>query len=401
MQINQNIREIRVSGTIKLAQRARDMTSEGKRVIDLTEGQPHYNTPRHIIEASYEGALEGKTGYTAVAGTPQIRKVIAEHINKQNSTNYRSENIVVGCGGKHLIFNALLVSLEQGDEVIIPAPYWVSYPEIVKLARGVPVLVQCSEKNGFKITAEQLKTVLTDKTRWLILNSPGNPTGAVYSKKELAYIAEVIRHYPQVAVLCDDIYEAIVYEDAEFTSLTKVAPDLTPRILTISGLSKSFAMTGWRIGYCAGEVEFISQMIKLQGQSTTNTSTLSQVGAVAALEGPKEFLKDWLHDYSNARELVCRKLSQSPYLDVYKPEGAFYLFVGCKKLFGMGGICNDHDVCDYLLEEARVAVIPGSEFGSQGYFRLCFAKPDELLEEATGNIIAAIANLTKFQSNTL
>ena len=394
MQINQNISSVRVSGTIKLAQRAKDMIAEGKNVIDLTEGQPHYNTPAHIIEAAYTGALEGKTGYTAVAGTPHLRKLIAYHINKQNGTDYQSDNIVVGCGGKQLIFNALMVSLEQGDEVIIPAPYWVSYPEIVKIARGAPILVQCPEEAGFKITAQQLESTVTNKTRWLILNSPGNPTGAVYTRSELEEIATILRKHQQVAVLCDDIYEAIIYDDAEFNSLTKVAPDLIPRTLTVSGLSKSYAMTGWRIGYCAGESDFIGQMIKLQGQSTTNASSISQVGAVAALEGSQEFLKDWLHDYTKARDLVCSKLSQSPYLDIYKPEGAFYLFVGCRKLFGSGKLFNDHDICNYLLEKAHVAVIPGSEFGSQGYFRLCFAKHEELLNDAVDNILQAISVLS-------
>ena len=393
MQINQNISSVRVSGTIKLAQRAKDMIAEGKNVIDLTEGQPHYNTPAHIIEAAYTGALEGKTRYTAVAGTPHLRELIADHINKQNGTDYQLDNIVVGCGGKQLIFNALMVSLEQGDEVIIPAPYWVSYPEIVKIARGTPVLVQCPEAVGFKITAQQLESTITNNTRWLILNSPGNPTGAVYTRSELEEIATILRKHQQVAILCDDIYEAIIYDDAEFNSLTKVAPDLIPRILTVSGLSKSYAMTGWRIGYCAGESDFIGQMIKLQGQSTTNASSISQVGAVAALEGSQEFLKDWLQDYTKARDLVCGKLSQSPYLDIYKPEGAFYLFVGCRKLFGTGELSNDHDVCNYLLEKAHVAVIPGSEFGSQGYFRLCFAKQEELLNEAIDNILQAISAL--------
>ncbi|MCY4099643.1 MAG: pyridoxal phosphate-dependent aminotransferase [Rhodobacteraceae bacterium] len=393
MQINQNISSVRVSGTIKLAQRAKDMIAEGKNVIDLTEGQPHYNTPGHIIEAAYTGALEGKTGYTAVAGTSHLRKLIANHINKQNGTDYQLDNIVVGCGGKQLIFNALMVSLEQGDEVIIPAPYWVSYPEIVKIARGTPVLVQCPEATGFKITAQQLESTITNNTRWLILNSPGNPTGAVYTRSELEEIAIILRKHQQVAVLCDDIYEAIIYDGAEFNSLTKVAPDLIPRTLTVSGLSKSYAMTGWRIGYCAGESDFIGQMIKLQGQSTTNASSISQVGAVAALEGSQAFLKDWLHDYTKARDLVCSKLSQSPYLDIYKPEGAFYLFAGCRKLFGTGKLSNDQDVCNYLLENAHVAVIPGSEFGSQGYFRLCFAKQEELLNEAIDNILQAISAL--------
>lgn len=394
MQINQNISSVRVSGTVKLAQRAKDMIAEGKNVIDLTEGQPHYNTPTHIIEAAYNGALEGKTGYTAVAGTPHLRKLIANHINKQNKTDYQLDNIVVGCGGKQLIFNALMVSLEQGDEVIIPAPYWVSYPEIVKIARGIPVPVQCPETTGFKITAQKLESTITKNTRWLILNSPGNPTGAVYTRFELEEIAAILREHEQVAVLCDDIYEAIIYDGAEFNSLTKVAPDLISRTLTVSGLSKSHAMTGWRIGYCAGESDFIGQMIKLQGQSTTNASSLSQVGAVAALEGSREFLKDWLHDYTRARDLVCGKLSQSPYLDIYKPEGAFYLFVGCRKLFGAGALSDDNDVCNYLLENAHVAVIPGSEFGSQGYFRLCFAKQEKLLDRAIDNILQVISDLS-------
>ncbi len=397
MQINENIGEVRVSGTIRLAQRARDLAAQGKDVIDLTEGQPHYNTPRHITEAAYQGALAGQTGYTAVAGKPHLRNLIANHINHQNGTDYRIENIVVGCGGKQLIFNALMVSLERGDEVIIPAPYWVSYPEIVKIAHGLPVVVQCLPASGFKITANQLNAAITGKTRWLILNSPGNPTGAVYTKSELEEIATVLRQHPQVSVLSDDIYEVIVYEGAEFTSLTKVAPDLIPRILTISGLSKSYAMTGWRLGYCAGEANFIKQMVKLQGQSTTNASTLSQVGAIAAFEGSQEFLSEWLNDYTGARDLVCKKLSQSDALEVHQPEGAFYLFVGCKKLFGYGDIVNDQDVCNYLLEKALVAVIPGSEFGCQGYFRLCFAKPVEMLDKATDNLIQSVNDLCKRQ----
>ena len=399
MQINQKINQIRASGTAVIAQRTKELIAHGQDIIDLSEGQPYYNTPHDVIQAAADAAFAGHTTYTPIPGIPELRDAIASKINSQNNTCYSTDNIVVGCGGKQLVYNAMMVSLETFNEVIIPAPYWVSYPEIVKLAGGIPIIIKCSVANDFKITPKQLEEAITPNTRWLVINSPANPTGSVYSYQDLQQFAEILRNHPHVCILSDDIYEAIVFDHHKFWNLTTVAPDLSSRVLTISGVSKSYAMTGWRIGYCAGEIDFITAMIRLQGQSTTSPPTPSQYAALKAITGPQNILQKWQTEYQKSRDLFITLLRDNIGLDIHSPSGAFYLFIGCSRYIGhnsYNGKCikTDHDFCNFLLEEALVSCIPGSEFGSEGYFRLCFSKPQSTLRKAAKRINDALSGLS-------
>ena len=399
MQIGEKIRKTRVSGTVRLAQMARELKASGYDVIELGEGEPDFDTPDFVIKAAFEAAKAGATRYTAVAGTPELRLAVAEKFRADNRINYSLDELIVGTGAKQLIFNALIASLNPGDEVIIPAPYWVSYPDMVAIADGIPVIVDCGIENSFKLSSDALRSAINAKTRWVILNSPGNPSGAVYSADDLRAMAAVLREYPHVAVMCDDIYEAIVFEGAQFATMVEVAPDLKDRVLTVNGVSKSYAMTGWRIGYAGGPKDLIAAMTKLQGQSTTNPSSVGQAAALAALSGPQEYLRDWNDAYARRRDLVYDALDAVRELTLTKPDGAFYHFVGCVELLGKttpGGtiLASDIDVSTYLLEEVGVALVPGSEFGSAGFLRLCFAKSDEELLQACERIKKAIAALS-------
>ena len=398
MQISRKIAGAKESGTAKLAQIARDMKNSGREVYPLATGEPDFDTPEFIISAAYEAALAGQTRYTSVEGTPELREAVADKLRSENSVEYDKSEIIVGTGAKQLIFNALIASVDPGDEVIIPAPYWVSYPDMVAIADGVPVIAQCEADAGFKLGAEALEDAVTERTRWIILNSPCNPSGAVYGSEELLALAEVLRRHPKVAIMCDDIYEKIVFDGANFATMAEVAPDLWGRTLTVNGLSKSHAMTGWRIGYAAGPRPLISAMAKLQGQSTTNPSSVSQAAALAALRGAKDFLEEWRLRYQERRDLVRDLLSAVPGLAVRQPEGAFYHFVGCEGLYGRATpsgseLASDAEVSKFLLESAGAAVVPGSEFGSPGYFRLCFAQADETLRTACERIGEAVASL--------
>ena len=397
MQISEKIKKIRVSGTIKMADLARKLQESGNEIIELNEGEPDFDTPGFVIEASYKACMDGHTRYTAVPGTIELRKAISKKF-LDNNIEYSPEEIIVGTGAKQLIFNALFASTNPGDEVVIPAPYWVSYPDIVKLSDGIPVIVPCNQSNKFKITADQLREIITNKTRWLILNSPGNPTGAVYSSDELSVLAEVIRMFPDLSVICDDIYESITYDNNKFATLVEVAPDLKNRVLTVNGVSKSHAMTGWRIGYAGGPLDLIEAMTKLQGQSTTNPSSVSQSAALAALNGSKKSLLDWNEAYARRMNAVYDKLIKIPGLSLEKPQGAFYHFINCTEFLGKTSpsgekLNNDIDICTYLIQNALVALVPGSEFGLPGYFRLCFAKSDEQLSKACNNLEKAFREL--------
>ena len=398
MKISRKLARAKESGTARLSQIAREMKGAGREVYQLATGEPDFDTPEFVISAAYEAALSGQTRYTAVEGTLELREAIADKLRCENRIEYDKRQIIVGTGAKQLIFNALVASVDPGDEVVIPAPFWVSYPDMVIISDGVPVIVSCPAEAGFKLSADLLERSITENTRWVILNSPCNPSGAVYGKEDLLELAEVFRRHPQVAVMCDDIYEKIVFEGAKFATMAEVAPDLWGRTLTVNGLSKSHAMTGWRIGYAAGPDELISAMAKLQGQSTTNPSSVSQAAALAALRGPKEFLEDWRLAYQSRRNLVFDRLSAIPGLTVFQPEGAFYHFVGCEGLYGKktpAGLVlgSDSDVGEYLLQTAGAAVVPGIEFGYPGYFRLCFAQSDETLVAACERIGDAVASL--------
>ena len=399
MQISDKLNRVRVSGTVRLSQAARELRAAGREIIDLGEGEPDFDTPQLITEAAFEAARNGATRYTDVAGTAELRQAICRRFKAQNGLEYPPQQIIVGTGAKQLIFNALVATLDPGDEVIIPAPHWVSYPDMAVLADGAPVVAECSAQAGFKLTAEQLCGLITPKTRWLILNSPANPTGAVYSRAELARLADVLRKHPDVAIMCDDIYQEILFDNVEFTTMAQVAPDLFDRVLTVHGVSKSYAMTGWRIGYAGGPLDLIAAMTKLQGQSTTNASSLGQAAALAALEGPQEFLVEWRAAYLRRRDLVVAKLGNVEGLHFTAPQGAFYHFIDCSVLFGKvtpdgNQIKSDNDLSLYFLEEAGVSMVPGSEFGSPGHLRLCFAKSDEDLKRACEKIREAIGKLS-------
>ena len=391
MKLSKKINNILPSNTVILGQKARELISLGKDIIQLGEGEPDFNTPDHIINAALDAMNKGKTKYTNVAGTQELRKVIKKYFEDEHQLSYQEDQIVVGNGGKQLIFNALLASIDPGEEVIIPSPYWVSYPQMVSFADGTPILVTCPSNNNFKITPKLLKNNINKKTIWLILNSPGNPTGSVYSEKELIDLAKVLRDYPYINVICDDIYSKIIYDNESFVTLAQVAPDLKDRVLIVNGLSKSYAMTGWRIGYAAGNRSLINAMIKLQGQSTTNASSISQAAAVAALSGSKKFLDDWIQKYHHRRNLTFDILNRNFPKFKIKPKGAFYHFINCDCFFGKiynseKKINDDIDFCKYLLEYFGVSVVPGSSFGYNGYFRLCYAKSETDLKKACERI---------------
>ncbi len=397
MQISVKINRARVSGTVRLSQAARELREAGRDIIDLGEGEPDFDTPDHIIAAAFDAARGGQTRYTNVAGTTQLRQAIARHFAQRSGLRVTPEDVIVGTGAKQLIFNSMVATLNPGDEVIIPAPHWVSYPEMVAIADGTPVIVPCTSKNGFKLTPQDLVDHITAKTRWLILNSPGNPTGAVYSSSELMALAVILRANENVAVLSDDIYQEIIFNNINFATIAAVAPDLAARCLTVTGVSKSYAMTGWRIGFATGPRDLIAAMTKLQGQSTTNASSVSQAAALAALEGPQQFLAEWIKAYRRRRDLVSTALEEAG-LDFTQPEGAFYHFVGCKRLIGKitpdgNNIETDSDLSLYLLTSAGVALVPGSEFGAPGYLRICFAKSDADLVTACERIRAALTEL--------
>lgn len=398
MQISDRLNRARVSGTVRLSQAARDLRAAGHEVIDLGEGEPDFDTPAHIVDTAFRAAREGATRYTDVAGTSELRRAVARRFCELYGLNCQPEDIIVGTGAKQLIFNALLATLDPGEEVIIPAPHWVSYPDMVTIAEGRPVVAQCGPQTGYKLTADTLASLLTPKTRWLILNSPCNPTGAVYSAQELAQLASILRDHPQVAVMSDDIYREIVFDGA-FATMARVAPDLADRVLTVDGVSKSYAMTGWRIGYAAGPANLIAAMTKLQGQSTTNASSVSQAAALAALEGPQDFLADWTAAYDRRRDLIMQQLEGVDGLVFTRPQGAFYHFIECSGLLGRTDprgqrIVTDNDLSLYFLENAGVSLVPGSEFGLPGHLRLCFAKSDQQLMRACRTIREAVESLS-------
>lgn len=398
MQISDKINRARVSGTVRLSQAARDLREAGRDIIDLGEGEPDFDTPPHIVTAAFEAARAGATRYTNVAGTTELRAAVARRFRDHNGLDVATEDVIVGTGAKQLIFNALVASLNPGDEVIVPAPYWVSYPDMVAIADGIPVIVPCGAQAGFKLTADDLAAHLTPKTRWLILNSPGNPTGAVYSRDDLAALAEVLRAHPDVAVMSDDIYQEIVFDDARFATMAEVAPDLAPRTLTVHGVSKSYAMTGWRIGFAAGPRDLMAAMTKLQGQSTTNASSIGQAAALAALEGPQDFLTEWVAAYKRRRDLITSGLQGIDGLVFNRPDGAFYHFAGCAGLLSKTApdgtrIATDNDLSLYLLETAGVSMVPGSEFGAPGHLRICFAKSEADLSKACERMREALGKL--------
>jgi aspartate aminotransferase len=389
---------VKPSPTLAVTAKAAELKTAGKDVIGLGAGEPDFDTPDHIKEAAIEAIRKGDTKYTPVAGTPALKKAISDKFKRENGLEYAANQIVAGVGAKQVIFNALLATISPGDEVIIPAPYWVSYPDMVLFAEGKPVIVSCGEERGFKLDPAALDAAITPRTKWLILNSPSNPTGAAYSRAELEALAGVLLKHPHVWIMADDIYEHLAYDNFKFFTIAQVEPKLYPRTLTVNGLSKAYAMTGWRLGYAGGPKELIAAISDIQSHSTSNPCSITQAAGVAALNGPQEFLQSWKQSFASRRNLVAHALNAIPGLSCKVPEGAFYVFPSMKGLLGKKTpagktIEDDKDFCDYLLEQALVAAVFGKAFGMEGYFRISYATSEKLLVEAMARISKACAEL--------
>lgn len=392
------IGRIKPSPTIAISTKAREMKAAGRDVIGLGAGEPDFDTPDHIKEAAKQALDRGATKYTAVAGTMALREAISAKFKQENGLDYTPDQITVGCGGKQTIFNAMMATIDPGDEVIIPAPYWVSYPAITLLAEGTPVFVDCPQGSGFKMQASDLEAAITPKTKWLILNSPSNPTGAAYTRAELKALTDVLMGHDHVRVMSDDIYEHIVYDDFEFTTPAQVEPGLFDRTLTLNGVSKAYCMTGWRVGYAAGPLEIIKAMNKIQSQSTTHTAAVSQAAAVAALNGPQGFIAEHNAIFKQRRDLVVAMLDEVEGLECPMPEGAFYVYPSCAGVIGKKTpegklLASDGDFVTYLLEAQGVALVPGEAFGLSPHFRVSYATQTDLLEQACKRIGKACAAL--------
>ena len=396
--IADRLKRIKPSMTVGINVKANALRAEGKDILVLAAGEPDFDTPHNIRKAASDAMNAGKTRYVPGKGTPELQKAIQSKFLKDNNLNYDLDEIIVGVGGKHIIYNAMMATINPNDEVIIPAPFWVSYPDIVLLAEGKPVIVQCPENQNFKITADQLEKSITDKTKWLMLNSPSNPTGSLYSKQELKELAKVLLKYPQVLIMSDDIYEKVIYDNLEFTTIASVEPKLKDRCLTLNGVSKAYCMTGWRLGYCGASKEIIAAMNKIQSQSTTSTSSISMAAAVEALNGPQEFIKDHNEAFVRRRDLVVNLLNNIDGLSCLTPEGAFYVYPSCKGVIGKETpegmkISNDEDFMTYLLESEGIAGVHGAAFGLSPYFRLSYATSDEILKDACARIKRACEKL--------
>jgi aspartate aminotransferase len=396
--IAERMHRIKPSPTIAMSDKAKALKAEGRDVIGLSAGEPDFDTPQNIKDAAKRAIDAGDTKYTAVEGTPALKKAIAGKLLRENGLTYAANQIIVGTGGKQVLFNALMATLDAGDEVVIPAPYWVSYPDIVALAEATPVPVACSQNNGFRLRAEDLEAAITPKTKWLILNSPSNPTGAAYSGQDLRQIADVLLRHEHVWVLTDDMYEHLLYDGFKFATIAQVEPKLYDRTLTMNGVSKAYCMTGWRIGYAGGPTELIQAMSTLQSQSTSNPSSVSQAAAVEALSGPQDFIPRNNAVFRERRDLVVDMLNKAPGLHCPRPEGAFYVYPSCAGAIGKRTpkgrtIENDTDFVQYLLEAEGVAVVQGAAFGLSPHFRISYATSTEVLRDACTRIIRACAAL--------
>ena len=390
---------IKPSPTIAVSSKAAELRAAGKDIIGLGAGEPDFDTIDYVKEAGIKAIRDGQTKYTAADGTPEVKDAIIRKFKRENGLDYGRENISVNSGGKHTIYNAFVATLNEGDEVIIPAPYWVSYPDMTLLAGGTPVIVEAGIENGFKMTAAQLEAAITPNTKWVILNSPSNPTGAAYTYDEMKTLTDVLLKHPHVWVFSDDIYEHIVYDDFKFFTPAAVEPKLKDRTLTMNGVAKAYAMTGWRIGYAGGPEELISAMRKVQSQSTSNPCSISQAATVAALDGDQGYLKDRAEAFKKRRDLVVGMLNDIPGLECPTPEGAFYVYPSCAGLMGKktpdGKTLNsDLDVSTYLLESVGVAVVHGEAFGLSPHFRVSYATSDDVLTEACGRIKKAVEALS-------
>jgi aspartate aminotransferase len=395
--------KVKASPTLGITKLALELKAQGKNVIGLAAGEPDFDTPDFIKEAAYAAIKAGQTKYTAVDGTPALKQAIVAKFQRENGLTYKPSQISVGTGGKQVIFNALMATVSPGDEVIIPTPYWVSYPDMVNLAEGTTVFVASTAKNDFKLSPADLEKAITPNTKWLILNSPSNPSGAAYSRAELRALADVLLRHPHVWILSDDMYEHLVYDDFEFTTLAQIEPALYDRTLTVNGVSKAYSMTGWRIGYAGGAETLIKKMGEIQGHSTSNPCSISQAAAVAALNGDQSFLKEWVKTFQGRRDLVVEMLNQIPGISCSKPAGAFYVYPSCAGVIGSTTpdgktIATDDDFATYLLQNEGVAVVQGSGFGLSPAFRISYATSTEALNDACTRIKRACAALSGVSS---
>ena len=387
VELSNSNKRIKPSATMAVTQKARELKAAGKDIIGLGAGEPDFDTPENIKKAAIQAINDGDTKYTPVDGTPELKKAIKAKFKRENNLDYELDEISVGTGGKQIIFNAFAVSLNESDEVIIPAPYWVTYPDVVNYFNGKPIFVQCGEESGFKITPQQLENTINQSTKWFILNSPSNPTGSCYTKNELLELANVLKKYPHVNIMTDDLYEHLIYDDNEFHTFASIAPELKERILTLNGVSKAYAMTGWRIGYAGGNASLIKAMGKLQSQSTSNPTSISQAAAVEALNGDNSFIAERAKVFKGRRDFLINEFTSMNGITCRVPEGAFYVFPSCKGVIGKvdesnNKITNDEEFTTSLLEHAGVAVVQGSAFGLEGYFRISYATSDENLKIA-------------------
>ncbi len=396
--LSESLGRIQPSPTLAATQKARDLKAAGKNVIGLGAGEPDFDTPDNIKEAAIAAIRRGETKYTAIEGIPELRQAIATKFKRENNLDYAPSQTFVSPGGKSIIYTALMATLNPGDEVIVPAPYWVTYPDVVRLGGGTPVIIETTLEDGFRLTAEALEKAITPKTKWLIFNQPSNPTGACYSEAQLKALTDVLMRHPQVWILADDMYEHLVYGGFQFRTVAEVEPGLYERTLTMNGVSKAYAMTGWRIGYCAGAQPLIKAMAKLQSQAATNAASISQWAAVEALNGPQGFLAERAKVFEERRDLVVSMLNQSAGIKCPTPEGAFYVYPSLRGLIGKTApsgkvIATDEDFVTELIESECVATVHGAAFGSSPFFRISYATSTENLEEACRRIQRFCASL--------
>jgi aspartate aminotransferase len=398
IEFSPRLSRIKLSPSTMAAQRVRELRAEGRDIIGLTIGEPDFETPLHVKQAVIEAMNRNETKYPPIDGIPPLKQAVQRKFSRENGLEFSLNQIMIGTGSKQILFNTFQATVSAGDEVIIPAPYWISYLDMTLVADGTPVVVNCSLENGFKITPSQLESAITKNTKWLLINSPGNPSGAIYSRAELQALAEVLRRHPQVWVLSDDIYEHLRFDGVEFCTMAQVAPDLAGRTLTVNGVSKAYAMTGFRLGYAAGPTELIRAMIKMQSQSTAGVNSLSQWAAVAALEGPREFLADRAAAFQERRDRLLELLSRVPGMTCDRPQGAFYLFPRVEGLIGRTTpsgkpLATEQDLVMYLLDEGGVAVVQGEAYGLSPHLRISIASSLDNVVEAGRRISAAAAAL--------
>jgi len=397
--LSSRLNRIQPSPTIAMSIKARELKAEGKDIIELAAGEPDFPTPSHIIEAAEEAMSRGETKYTDPDGTPALKQAVCDKFKRDNNLEYVTSQVTIGTGGKQVLYNALMATLNEGDEVIIPAPYWVSYPDMVLLAEGTPKIVECPLDKNFILQPEDLERAITPKTKWIILNSPSNPTGSGYTWDDMKKITDVLIRHPNIWVMTDDMYEHLVYDDFKFCTPAEVEPELYSRTLTVNGMSKAFCMTGWRIGYAAGPENLITAIRKIQSQSTSNPSSISQAASVAALNGPMDFLAKNNEVFKQRRDLVCSMLNQASGITCPTPDGAFYVYPSCAGLIGKktpdGKVLkSDEDVVSYFLETEGIAAVHGAAFGLSPHFRISYATSTEALEDACQRIQRACTALS-------